>query len=141
MLWLSENYIRVFHVEKNENGGVRASGSVREKDKDGNVSYKSFNLRFGKNVADRAAVLADKTLIKMLRGGVDLYPSTKYKTDKGAPVMLPYVLVNDFEVVNFDNNSDTETLSQAIDRQAQERKMATPPAPPKLDDEDPFATV
>lgn len=99
MLWLAENYIRVSYIcVDKEAKRVTAFGGIREKDKNDEYVYKNFDVMFSRKLYEQACQLTEGTLLKVTKGGVDLYPSTRYTNFRGKPLTMVRVMINDFEL-------------------------------------------
>ena len=146
MIWISEadnNRINVWNVRRDaQTGRVTCNGSIREKGQDGKNVYQSINVRFSNAVADRAATLQDKQTIVVTKGGVGLYQSKKYLTDKGAGIFLPYLQVNDFEVFEWNNNQQAQPTAAAPRTNTRANSKAPTKAPmPAAEDDLPWGNA
>lgn len=124
MLWLSDrNYVTINFVKQDERGRVRAAGTTANKNMDGSYSYMDFDVRFNKNLNQRVLSLPQgRNRITVTKGGVELYKSTKYKSNSGKPVTMFTLVVNDFTVESHDRQYGGQQTTQQ------------PPSPKTLND-------
>lgn len=139
MLWFDNtNIIRLSFIRKNERGIATASAGIRDKKADGSTEYVNVNVRFSADASQKLFNMLqpgqDKLTITVLKGGVDIRNSSKYKNERGKPLPIPTLAVNDFEIKEWNNSQPRQSAPQYNSAPQQPA-----PQPPQFDgDDNPF---
>lgn len=129
MMWLEKGLVikARYFKQDSRTGRFSASASVSEKMRDGTREWHNIPVNFSTVASAKLMSLIkkpdDAMDINVLSGAVRLYDSTTYKTEKGRPITLCSLWINDLELKVWDNDNNN-TPGRA--EQAHARKPVYP---------------